>query len=250
VKKPIGWRVKLGMGLLASALALFGLHYLLFRDLHHLAVFTVHEIAFLPIEVLIVTMILHELLERRSRREKMHKLSMVIGAFFSEVGSELLRRLLAFEPAPSPRDGFLVRGDWDARRYAAARAAAAGASFQVDAGRGDLAGLRALLMAKRDFLLRLLENPNLLEHESFTDALWSVFHLAEELEHRADLGHLSRSDLAHLSGDMRRACATLAVEWIDHARHLHESYPYLFSLAVRRNPLDRGASVEIADAGA
>jgi hypothetical protein len=80
--KPIGWRVRLGMGLLVSALALFGLHYVLFRDLHPFAVFTVHEIAFLPIEVLIVTMILHELLERRSRQEKIRKLSMVIGAFW------------------------------------------------------------------------------------------------------------------------------------------------------------------------
>jgi hypothetical protein len=245
--KSISWRVKLGAALLATALALFGIHYLVFRDFHHLAVFTVHDIAFLPVEVLIVTMILHELLERRARREKMHKLNMVIGAFFSEAGSELLRRLLSFEAAASSREAFLVRGDWDAKRYAAARAAAAAAAFDLDAGRGDLAGLRAFLMGKRDFLLRLLENSNLLEHESFTDALWSVFHIAEELEHRTDLARLSRSDLGHLSGDLRRATAALAVEWIEHARHLKESYPYLFSLAVRRNPLDPAARVELEE---
>jgi hypothetical protein len=249
--KSISWRVKLGAALLTTALALFGLHYLAFRDFHHLAVFTVHDIAFLPVEVLIVTMILHELLERRARREKLLKLNMVIGAFFSEVGAELLRRIARFEAGgdagTSSSGAFIVRGDWDARRYAAARAAAAAAPWAVDAARGDLGSLRAFLLAKRDFLLRLLENPNLLEHESFTDALWAVFHLTEELEHRPDVTRLSRSDLAHLSGDMRRACSALAVQWLGHLQHLKESYPYLFSLAVRRNPLDPDARVEIAD---
>jgi len=246
--KSNNWRVKLGAGLLAAALALFGVHYLVFRDFHHLAVFTVHDLAFLPVEVLIVTMILHELLERRARLEKMHKLNMVIGAFFSEVGAELLRRIAAFDTdSASGRESFLVRGDWDAKRYAAARAAAAAAPWSLDAARGDLAPLQSFLLAKRDFLLRLIENPNLLEHESFTDALWSVFHLAEELEHRTDVSRLSRSDLAHLSGDMRRCAGALAVEWLDYVRHLKESYPYLFSLAVRRNPLDPAARVEFAD---
>jgi hypothetical protein len=46
---------------------------------------------------------------------------------------------------------------------------------------------------------------------------------------------------------MRRAYATLTVEWLGQMRHLKESYPYLFSLAVRRNPLDPAARVEIAD---
>jgi hypothetical protein len=38
-----------------------------------------------------------------------------------------------------------------------------------------------ILLSKRDFLVALMENPNLLEHESFTDLLWAVFHLVEEL---------------------------------------------------------------------
>lgn len=244
--KTSGWRIRLGAGLLAAALALFGMHYLIFRDFHHLAIYTLHEIAFLPVEVLIVTMILHELLERRARREKMHKLNMVIGAFFSEVGAELLRLLAAFDThGAAARESFLVRGDWDAKRFAAARAAAVAAPWAVDAARGDRAVLRSFLLAKRNFLLSLLENPNLLEHESFTDALWSVFHLAEELEHRTDVAHLSLSDLGHLSGDVQRALAALAVEWLDYVSHLKESYPYLFSLAVRRNPLDPAARVEI-----
>lgn len=242
------WRLKLGAALLAASVALFSLHYVFFRDLHHLAIYTLHDIAFLPVEVLLVTMILHELLESRARREKLHKLNMVIGAFFSEVGATLLRQIATFDTSvDAVREPFLVRGDWDERRFAAARGAAAAAPFAVDAGRGDLASLRAFLLEKRGFLLRLLENPNLLEHESFTDALWSVFHLAEELEHRTDVSRLTRSDLAHVAGDMRRAYVALAVEWLGLMSHLKVAYPYLFSLALRRNPLDPSAQVEIAE---
>jgi hypothetical protein len=242
------WHVRLGVGLLATALALFGVHYLVFHDFHHLAIFTLHDLAFLPVEVLIVTMILHKLLERQAHLEKMHKLNMVIGAFFSEAGAELLRRLAAFDTAAAAtREPFFVRGDWDEKRFAAARTAVASVPHALDASRGDLVSLRSFLLAKRDFLLRLLENPNLLEHESFTDALWGVFHLAEELEHRTDVTRLSPSDLTHLSGDMRRAYAALTVEWLGQMRYLKGSYPYLFSLAVRRNPLDPAARVEIMD---
>ena len=44
-----------------------------------------------------------------------------------------------------------------------------------------LVNLHNFLAKKREILLHLLENPNLLEHESFTDLLWAVFHLSDEL---------------------------------------------------------------------
>jgi hypothetical protein len=49
------------------------------------------------------------------------------------------------------------------------------------------------------FLLGLMANPNLLEHESFTDLLWAVFHLTDELTHREDVSALADADLEHLA---------------------------------------------------
>ena len=68
--------------------------------------------------------------------------------------------------------------------------------FHIDSNLGDLKRLRDFLSERRNFLLRLLENPNLLEHETFTELLWAVFHLTEELEYRQDLDKLPQSDLA------------------------------------------------------
>ena len=98
--------------------------------------------------------------------------------------------------------------------------------------------LRARLDREKTYLLSLLGNQALLEHEAFTDLLWAVTHLAEELHVRGDFDGLPATDRAHLVVDVKRAYTQLGVQWIDYLRHLQTQYPFLFSLAVRTNPLD------------
>jgi len=200
-----------------------------------------------PLEVLLVALILHRLLEWREKRSMLGKLNMVIGAFFSEVGTELLGRLSEFS-AETQAIGEKLRlaGKWTRRDFLAARRELAAGEQRMDGKRGDLPGLRSFLSERRAFLLRLLENPNLLEHEGFTEMLWAVFHMTEELVHRRDLAALGENDLLHLAGDLRRAYAALVGEWLSYMAHLREDYPYLFSLAVRTNPFDPEARPEVA----
>ena len=91
-------------------------------------------------------------------------------------------------------------------------------------------------------MLGLLANPNLLEHDTFTDLLWAVFHLSEELSSRPILEGLPEKDYDHLTGDMKRAYAQLLSEWLFYMKHLKKDYPYLFSLAIRMNPMDANAN--------
>ena len=116
-------------------------------------------------------------------------------------------------------------------------------NYKIDAQKGDLKEMRAFLIDKRSFLLRLLENPNLLEHENFTELLWAVFHLAEELSHRPTVRGLPDTDYKHLAGDIKRAYGLLVREWLSYMEHLKANYPYLFSLAVRTNPFNPQAKV-------
>jgi hypothetical protein len=104
-----------------------------------------------------------------------------------------------------------------------------GFACNVDYQRGDLEGLRCFLVKKRTFLLALLENQNLLEHESFTDLLWAVFHLTEELEGRQDLTKLPAVDYEHIANDLKRAYRQLISQWLLYMQHLKADYPYLFS---------------------
>jgi hypothetical protein len=106
----------------------------------------------------------------------------------------------------------------------------------VDSNSLDLVRLKEFLSARREFLLTLLENPSLLEHDRFTELLWAVTHLDEELEARQSLADLASKDLEHIAGDIRRMYDHLASEWLDYAEHLKTNYPYLFSLILRTHP--------------
>ncbi|MBM4241636.1 MAG: hypothetical protein FJ150_08265, partial [Euryarchaeota archaeon] len=107
--------------------------------------------------------------------------------------------------------------------------------------------VKEFLIGKRKFLIALLQNPNLLEHETFTELLQAVFHLTEELEKRVDVRRLPDADYTHLALDTKRAYVRLVHEWLRYMEHLMTNYPYLFSLALRTNPFDPDASVKIQD---
>ena len=239
----LSWQVLLGLSLILTSAFLYLLHYQIFHDPHHIFIYLLGDIAFVPIEVLLVTMIVHQLLTQRERRAKLEKLNMVIGAFFTEVGTRLLVYFSDFDPQLDKiRSDLVVTNDWSPEEFLAAARRLEAYDYGVDIHKIDLEHLRSFLVSKEDFLLRLLENPNLLEHEDFTEVLWAVFHLTAELHQREDITQLPDTDLDHLAGDIKRAYVALVREWLSYMRHLKDNYPYLFSLAMRTNPFDQEAS--------
>jgi hypothetical protein len=163
-----------------------------------------------------------------------------------EVGDELLQKLSAFDgDFDRLRQKALVRADWKERDFASAKQFARESKHAVNSRAASLHSLKAFLMDKRAFLLGLLGNPNLLEHESFTDLLWATCHLTDELARRNDLTKLPEPDYDHLSGDITRAYRELLSEWLSYAAHLRRQYPYMYSLVVRVNPFNPDASPEI-----
>ena len=246
MKKILNWQVFLGISLVALSAVFYLVHYAIFRDSHHIFIYLLGDIAFVPIEVLLVTLIIHRLLSAREKRAMLKKMNMVVGVFFSEVGTALLKSLSAFD-SQSDKIGvrLIVAGIWAEQEFSMVKKYVKGYDCRIDIHKGDLQGLRDFLVGERRFLLALLQNPNLLEHEFFTDLLWAVTHLTEELSHRKDLKTLPNADYEHLSGDIKRAYIMLITEWLAYMKHLKESYPYLFSLAVRTNPFDPAASPEV-----
>lgn len=235
------WKIFWGVALLFLSTLVYVFHYLTFRDPHHLFIFLVGDVAFVFIEVLIVTMIIHELLDYRDRKAKLYKLNMVIGAFFSEIGTELLRIFSGFDRnAGQVKEGLACFEEWLGKG-----GGCEGYQSDIDVQRGDLQELRDFFLDKRPFMLVLIQNANLLEHDSFSSLLWAIFHLAEELLYREDVERLTEADRRHLEVDIKRAYTALIVQWVDYMRHLKASYPHLFSLAVRMNPFDPDASPEI-----
>jgi len=184
------------------------------------------------------------LLNRREKALRKEKLNMVIGVFFSEVGTDLLRFFFSCDTRTEAlRKDLVITNEWSDREFTSKGEGLSRYDYAIDSSLADLYELRALLQEKRELVLRIFENPYLLEHESFTELLRAVLHLKEELLHRKELTGLPAEDYKHLSGDIRRAYILLVHEWLDYMKYLKKNYPYLFSLAIRTNPFDRNASV-------
>jgi hypothetical protein len=240
------WQIGLGIGLIILSALVYFFHYIIFRDPHHIFIYLIGDIAFVFIEVLMVTLVIHSLLSIREKRDRLEKLNMLIGVFFSEVGTKLLVNFSDNDPnLDEIKRDLIVEKDWTEEEFDRVSQKLKKYTYNVEIKKLDLKILHDFLLAKNDFLVRLLENPNLLEHESFTELLRSVFHLAEELISRKDLKKLSENDSKHIAGDIKRAYGQLVYQWLDYMEHLKNNYPYLFSLAMRRNPFDEKASPEI-----
>jgi len=237
------WEIFLGVGLIALSAVFYFIHFIIFKDPHHIFIYLLGDIAFVPVEVLLVTIIIHRLLEKREKQHKLEKLNMVIEVFFSEIGSKLLTYFSDCDSGlKNIRNQLMVTTRSTDREFQKIHARFKNYDYSIDIHKMNLTDLTEFLTGNRQFLLRLLENPVLLEHESFTDLLRAVFHLTEELRNRKGSEHLPDSDLHHLSGDIKRAYSQLVFQWLDYIKYLKRNYPYLYSLAVRLNPFDQNAS--------
>ena len=186
------------------------------------------------------------MLARREMESRMQKLNMVIGVFFSEVGIGLLETFSRYDPGfDVVRPGLVVTAGWTDKDFDRAIKDSRSHAYGAQLTHIDFPSLKTFLMERRDFLVRLLENPVLMEHQSFTDLLRAVFHLAEELAYRQGFDDVPKADSDHLAGDIKRSYHLIVGEWLTYMKFLKNNYPFLFSLAIRTNPFDRENSVVV-----
>jgi len=243
MRKRFSFVTYIAIALVALSAIAYFIDYLIFRDIHHIFIYMVGDLAFLPLEVLLVVVIIERLLARRETQAKLEKLNMVVGAFFSELGNRLLQDLFKnFDNRVEISRHLNITESWTKKDFQKAVDFALYLRVEVDCRNIDLGELKAFLTQKREFLLTLLENPSLLEHDRFTDLLWAVTHLDEELEARPSLIGLPDKDLEHIAGDIQRLYAHLASEWLDYVQHLKSKYPFLFSLVLRTHPFQEHQS--------
>lgn len=241
-----GWKVLIACALAGASLALYGAFYVLHPDRALVADWFLGSLAFLPVQLLIVTVIVDGLLGRRERQVRLKKLNMVIGVFFSEVGNTLLAACLRLDRrAAEIRRELAPAASFPPALLAATAARMRAWRPSIDPRPADIEALRGFLVSRREILTALMANPAVLEHDGFSDLLIATFHVAEELAARRDLGALPPDDAAHLALDVERVYPVLVAEWLTYLSHLQQDYPHLFSLAARTNPFDPGAEVHV-----
>ncbi|SLM27866.1 Ion transport 2 domain protein [Desulfamplus magnetovallimortis] len=195
---------------------------------------------------------------RREELQRHEKLNMVTGLFFSEMGNRLLNSLSRLDPNIKELNTLLhISGEWSESTFTSAFKTVKLHKFEIDSllpydFPSDSSGnespnypfleINEYLQHKRNLLLRLIENPIIQEHETFTELLRAVFHLRDELINRPDIKVLLPTDRKHLEGDAIRIYRLLTLEWLRYMHYLSKNYGYLFSLAVRTSPFNPEAN--------
>jgi len=243
--KKGNWRLKFSISLILAAVSLYTFHYIAFRDAHHLFIFLVGELAFIPIEVLLVSLVIDKIIKEREMEALLEKLNLIIGVFFSEVGTTILKYCISIDSNVEKISDFLIiKPEWEEKDYKEAIERYKNYNCEINFKEEDLEKMKKFLLEKRSFLLKLLQNPNLLEHETFTHLITAVFHLEDELSSR-DLIKLSKEDKEHLVIDIKRVYHAIVCQWLLYMNHLKNAFPYLFVTAMGKNPFINGAKEEV-----
>lgn len=245
------WKIKFSILMVILIIIIYGSNYLVLGDGEHIISYVWTHLGFIPVDILVVAFLLDEIIERKEKEAILEKLDMLMSTFFSEVGNELISQLSSANKYKTNTEYLKSIKNWDDKDYENKLKELKNATidFQADIPLEDreefLRNLSDLLVSKREFIINLINNPNLLEKEEFTGLINAILHLDEELEHRKDLSLVTDADFAHLNGDMHRVYNKLIHEWVYYLRYLNKHYPYMIALIIRTNPFDEDAQVYV-----
>ncbi|MHA1130341.1 MAG: hypothetical protein ACTSQI_21470 [Candidatus Helarchaeota archaeon] len=241
----IKWQLKITIELISASIILYILYFTIFHDLFQLELTFLSSLAYSPIQVLLVTFFINQILKNREKKLALQKLYTNVGVFFHEVGLELLKLFKAINPNTCKRLHFMdINNDWNSREFDHLIKILQSREFRIEMTPNKLFEFLGFFESNKTYFLDLLENPNLMEHDLFTDMLWGMFHFYKELELRKNLVDLPEHDVRHLTNDAERVYKALLIEWVTYLRYLKEVYPFLYSFAIRTNPFKADLKME------
>ena len=247
------WKIKFSIIMVIAIIIIYGSNILVLKDPEHVISYIWTHLGFIPVDILIVAFVLDEIISKKEKEAMMEKLDMIMSTFFSEVGNDLISQLSSVNKHKADTSYLESIKSWDDEDYENKLKEIKNINipFRAYVTSEDreeyLTNIRNLLINKREFIVGLLNNPNLLEKEEFSKLLTAILHLDEELEHRPDLSKVTDVDFNHLNGDMERIYNILIHEWIYYLRYLNKHYPYMIALIIRTNPFDANADAYVRE---
>lgn len=221
-----------------SSVCIFALQYFIFHDPKDASFYLLQDLAFVPIQAIIVTLVLNKLIHVIEKENKLKKINVIISAFFSEAGTSILFAIAEHIENHSGFNEIIRISEHNKSNMKLIKKMVNEFNYEIIITPEKLDKLKAILTVKKSYMISMLENTNLLEHDSFTDMLWATFHVADELQTRENLRELTNSDITHLSTDILRAYKMIIIEWINYIKYLKKEYPFLYNLAIRKNPFN------------
>ena len=245
------WKIRFAIIMFVLAVVIFLARYLIFGDGEEIIAYLWKHIGFIPIDILIVAFLLEGIMGKKEHEAILEKIDMLMGTFFSEIGNDLLAELSKVNKNKVNTENLKDIRNWDEKDFdnKMKELKENGLDFKADISPEEreefLTNIHSILVEKREFLVNLINNPNLLEKDEFSSLLLALLHLDEELSRRGEFSDIKDADFNHLNGDMKRVYSKLVYEWVYYLKYLKKYYPYMISLAIRTNPFDSEADVHV-----
>lgn len=226
--KKIRYYFVISFILIALSSIMFFIHYLIFGQALNTAYYSLMNLCFIPINSLVVTIMLEKLIDYRAKKDRIEKINMLVGIFFTEVGGKLMH--------------FIIDADKDAKNYITnfedlnkIKKCLYEYNYKVDMKYIDLCAIKNILVEHNNLFVTLISNESILQHQIFTDLLMSVIHLRDEIIFiEKDKG--LELNINHVENDVIRVYKNISIQWISYLEYLQKSYPFLYNNAIRVNP--------------
>lgn len=226
--KKRNYYIKVSIILVILSAIMFYVHYLMFGQAKNTAYYSLMNLCFIPINSLVVTVLLEKLIDVKEKKERMNKLDMLVGIFFSEIGYKLMHEI--------------IKGDINAKNFVMSfnkldeiEERIVKYDYDVYINEIDIPYIKELLINNNHLLINLVSNENLHQHEIFTDLLMAVIHLRDEILFMEKYG-CNIIDNKHLENDINRVYKSITIQWISYLKYLKINYPFLYNNAVLINP--------------
>ncbi|AUN13420.1 hypothetical protein JGS6364_15881 [[Clostridium] sordellii] len=226
--KKIRYYFVISFILIALSAVMFLIHYLVFGQALNTAYYSLMNLCFIPINSLVVTIILEKLIDYRAKKDRIEKINMLVGIFFTEVGGKLMH--------------LIIDSDKDAKNYITnfedlnnIKKCLNEYDYKVDMNNIDLCSIKNILLENNNLFVTLISNENVFQHQIFTDLLMSVVHLRDEIIFMEKDDNLELN-INHLENDVIRVYKNISIQWISYLEYLNKSYPFLYNNAIRVNP--------------
>lgn len=216
------------LNLIFLSFIMFLVHYLIFGQLENTIYYSLMSLCFIPVNILAVTLVFNTIMEKHSKIERMNKLNMLVGLFFSDFGFTLLTLIAS-------SDKKIRSLDLDFNDLKACSNTLKVHSHEIDFQKINYMKLKNLIVNSREILSSLISSENILEHETFADLLMSLMHLRDEILFVQHM-ELTKEDAIHLEGDIIRVYKNLSLQWINYLSHLKQFYPYQYKSSIKFNP--------------
>lgn len=226
--KKIRYYFVISFILIALSSIMFFIHYLIFGQAINTAYYSLMNLCFIPINSLVVTIMLEKLIDYRAKKDRIEKINMLVGIFFTEVGGKLMH--------------LIIDADKDAKNYITnfedlnkIKKSLYEYDYKVDMNYIDLCTIKNILVEHSNLFVTLISNESILQHQIFTDLLMSVIHLRDEIIFMEKDNGLELN-INHLENDVIRVYKNISIQWISYLEYLQKSYPFLYNNAIRVNP--------------